>query len=113
MTAADFQPTQPSVWIWEGVVMYLTDAAVTRTLREVAALSAKGSKLLVQYHEPADERSTLKWNRWFTRSIGEPQIGLRTRTQMAEAVEDAGFGVIRDIQVDERHRICRLLVAVR
>jgi hypothetical protein len=55
----------------------------------------------------------LKWNRWFTRGIGEPQIGLRTQAQMAEAAERSGFGVIREIQVHERQPVARLLVAAR
>jgi methyltransferase (TIGR00027 family) len=113
LLAAGFERTQPSVWICEGVVMYLTDRALAEMLQSVAVLSAAASKLLVQYHLPRGERRLLAWNRLFTRGVGEPQIGLRSREQMSEAVESAGFGVVRDIQVDPRHKVCRLLVAAR
>jgi methyltransferase (TIGR00027 family) len=113
LSAAGFEPAQQSVWVCEGVVMYLTDAALAETLRAVAALSARGSTLLLQYHLPRGARRLMAWNRLITRGVGEPQIGLRTREQMSDAVERAGFGVLRDLQVDERHPNCRLLIATR
>lgn len=113
LTTAGFDPTQPSAWIWEGVVMYLTDAALAETLRSIATLSAEGSKLLVQYHEPDRSRGPLLWNRWFTRGVGEPQIGLRTSAEMTQAVKSAGFRVVCDDVVIAHSRVCRLLVAER
>jgi methyltransferase (TIGR00027 family) len=111
LCAAGHRSTQPTVWIWEGVVMYLTDAALAETLRALAALSAPQSKLIVQYHEPEERHGIWAWTGWFTRGVGEPQIGLRTRAQMAEALENAGFRGLRDDLVDERHRVSRVLVA--
>jgi len=40
---AGFEPEQTTAWIWEGVVMYLTDGALRRTLEHVAHGSAGGS----------------------------------------------------------------------
>jgi methyltransferase (TIGR00027 family) len=111
LATAGLDSTRPSVWIWEGVVMYLTDAALAETLRSVATLSAGGSRLLVQYHEPDRSRGPVMWNRWFTRGVGEPQIGLRTSAEMTLAVENAGFRVVRDEVAG--NRIARLLVARR
>ena len=51
----------PTCWIWEGVVMYLTRAAMRATLTDIAGRSAPGSTLIVNYHtvhrgvEPRDE----------------------------------------------------------
>jgi methyltransferase (TIGR00027 family) len=40
---------QRTVWIWEGVTIYLDPNAIEATLRAVSARSAKGSTLLVTY----------------------------------------------------------------
>lgn len=113
LAAAGFDSTKPSVWIWEGVVMYLSDSALAETLRSIATLSASGSRLLLQYHEPDRSRGPLLWSRWFTRGVGEPQIGLRTSAEMAQAVQGSDFRVVRDDVVTAHNRICRLLVAER
>jgi methyltransferase (TIGR00027 family) len=113
LAASGFDPKQRSAWIWEGVVMYLTDAALAETLRSIAVLSAEGSRLLVQYHEPNRSRGPLLWSLWFTRGVGEPQIGLRTSEAMTQAVKTSGFRVLRDEAVTAHNRVCRLLVAER
>ncbi len=115
LATAGFDRTQPSAWIWEGVVMYLSDSALAETLRSIAMLSKGGSRLLVQYHEPDRSRGPLLWNRWFTRGVGEPQIGLRTSAEMTHAVKSSGFSVLRDDVVAgvAHSRVCRLLVAER
>eukprot|EP00913_Durusdinium_trenchii_P020265 g19038.t1 len=40
-----FDPTQPTVWLLEGLMMYLTDREATQTLRRIGALSAPHSAL--------------------------------------------------------------------
>ena len=47
LVAAGFDPKVPSVWIAEGLVMYITEEGVDNLLREVHAAAAKGSRLLV------------------------------------------------------------------
>ncbi len=49
LTATGFDPGRPSTWVWEGVVPYLPRRAVLDTLAQVGALSAPGSRLVVQY----------------------------------------------------------------
>jgi methyltransferase (TIGR00027 family) len=46
---AGFDPSLPTFWLVEGLVMYLTDAQVTRLLATVTGLSAAGSELLVDF----------------------------------------------------------------
>jgi methyltransferase (TIGR00027 family) len=79
-------------WIWEGVVMYLAREVVRATLAEIAARSAPGSTLIVNYHAP-NRRWVAKLALWM---IGEPQIGDRTREEMAEDLQSAGFTVRDD-----------------
>jgi methyltransferase (TIGR00027 family) len=47
-----FVPEEPSVWIWEGVAMYLPLAAVSDTLGQITSLAAEGSVLAMTYRIP-------------------------------------------------------------
>jgi methyltransferase (TIGR00027 family) len=102
LRAAGHRPEVPTVWIWEGVVMYLTDDALRATLSAVADSSAPGSILICHYHEaslaPAPIRIAEELLLSFWR---EPQIGRRTRAAMAEEVERAGLVVLRDSEAAE------------
>ena len=84
---------EPTVWLWEGVVMYLRDEAVRSTLAVVSARSAPGSTIAVQYNtrEGHSLASALMLRLW-----GEPQIGLRSPEKMASELEAAGFRVVAD-----------------
>jgi methyltransferase (TIGR00027 family) len=86
----------PTAWIWEGVVMYLSDEALRTTLRAVAAASALGSTLVLNYHEPdVGGRAWLR-HLLLTSVWDEPQIGLRSRESMLAEVEAVGFHVVSD-----------------
>jgi methyltransferase (TIGR00027 family) len=92
---AGFDPSAPTVWIWEGVTMYLTDPAIAATLADVSELSAPGSRLVVNYREPGAVPGESPM-RWFTERVKEPQIGDRSRDTMTREVETAGLKVLRD-----------------
>lgn len=47
--AHDFDASEPSFWIWEGVTMYLTSDAIDATLEAVAELSVPESRLAMTY----------------------------------------------------------------
>ena len=79
-------------WIWEGVVMYLTRDAMRSTLADVAARSAPGSTLIVNYHT-VHRRLFM---RLMFRLIGEPQISAWTPDEMAADLLSAGFVVRED-----------------
>lgn len=46
LAAVGFDPAQPTVWLVEGLIVYLEAAAVHRLLDQITALSAVGSELL-------------------------------------------------------------------
>jgi O-methyltransferase involved in polyketide biosynthesis len=92
-------------------VMYLTEPALRATLQTLFELSAPGSTLIVNYHEPAVGRGPLAYNAGLTRWLGEPQRGLRTRESMIEEIERAGFRPLHDLRIDALARVARLLVA--
>jgi methyltransferase (TIGR00027 family) len=84
--------SRPTCWIWEGVVMYLTRENVRATLREVAARSAVGSELIVNYHT-VRRRGLV---RWVLRLAGEPDRSAFSPEEMAEDLRAAGFEPVED-----------------
>ncbi|MBK7578813.1 MAG: SAM-dependent methyltransferase [Myxococcales bacterium] len=49
LAAHGFERERPSMWVWEGVTMYLTLDAIEATLDRVSDLSAPGSRLAMTY----------------------------------------------------------------
>ncbi|QCP53615.1 SAM-dependent methyltransferase [Trinickia violacea] len=49
LRAAGFDPAQPTIWLIEGLLMYLRDADCDALIRQVAELSAPGSALLLEH----------------------------------------------------------------
>src|SRR6476661_100693 len=82
----------PTCWIWEGVVMYLTHGVMRGTLTKIAARSAPGSTLIVNYH------TTLRRfvARLIFKLIGEPQVSAWTPEEMAADLRSVGFIVRED-----------------
>jgi methyltransferase (TIGR00027 family) len=97
LRAAGHREGEPTVWIWEGVIMYLTDAALRATLAAIAGASAPGSELLATYHEPGVRRLP---QRLLLALWGEPHIGRRPVATMHAEVARAGFEVVRDTRPD-------------
>ena len=87
--------SSPTCWIWEGVVMYLTKDAMRSNLSAIAARSARGSTLIVNYHT-AHRRL---FARLMFRLIGEPQISAWTPEEMAAELRSAGFVVSDDSSI--------------
>jgi methyltransferase (TIGR00027 family) len=95
LAAAGHDPGARTVWIWEGVVMYLSDAGFRGTLRSIAGASAHASTLLVHYHEPDASGARHAINALLA-TWREPQVGQRSRTAVASELSSAGFVVERD-----------------
>ncbi len=93
LAAAGHDPAQPTTWIWEGVVMYLTRAEVEATLEVIARRSVPRSRLIIAYAAPA---MILPLVRLLVRRVGEPFHSVHTRAEMKETLAERGFAVIRD-----------------
>jgi methyltransferase (TIGR00027 family) len=104
LAAAGFDASVPTTWVWEGVIMYLDDAAMRGTLRELRRLSAAGSTLIAHYHEPAvnQPRAVGLLRRLVLSSLGEPQIGLRSQSTMQDELTSAGWSVLEDAGLPEQ-----------
>lgn len=90
---------EPTLWIWEGVTMYLPSEAVEGTLRQVAERSAPGSLLAMSYLSPRGLpfrnglRPVVEWSFCV---LGE---GLEARfrpQELAQLLRGHGFRVRRD-----------------
>jgi methyltransferase (TIGR00027 family) len=88
LAAAGHDPSRPTTWIWEGVVMYLERADIEATLSVLARRSAPGSRLTIAYVAPV-------FLRWLIglmlRRIGEPFRSIFTAEQMRELLARHGF----------------------
>jgi methyltransferase (TIGR00027 family) len=95
--AAGHDPGQRTVFIWEGVTMYLSGAAVELVLRGLRASSAKGSTVLATYFEPQASPFARGLSA-VLRGVSEPVLSRFTPSEIAslfaryelDAVDDAG-----------------------
>jgi methyltransferase (TIGR00027 family) len=94
LAAASHDPTQPTTWIWEGVVMYLTPSEVEATLRVIAARSAKRSRLVIVYIGPGGFLVPLV--ALAVRRLGEPFRSRFTASEMKSLLARHGFEVRSD-----------------
>ena len=89
---AKHDAAQPTCWIWEGVVMYLTPAAIRSTLKDVASRSSPGSTIIVNYH------TTMRRGiaSLILRALREPVRSAWSPAEMADELKAAGFSVTSD-----------------
>ncbi len=99
LEAAGHDSTRPTLWIWEGVVMYLSEAEVEASLRVIQARSAPSSRLVIAYVAPGG--LAVRFVGLVLRRIGEPIRPTYRREAMAELLSRHGFSVLRDESVPE------------
>ncbi|MFO0762530.1 MAG: class I SAM-dependent methyltransferase [Byssovorax sp.] len=78
---AGFDPARPAIFVWEGVLPYIGQDAVERSLRFMHAIGAPGSRVVFDFSEYAFARGTAE-----------------------EHVKNAGFGDFRVIGFDDLTR---------
>lgn len=110
LAEAGHDASRPTMWIWEGVVMYLTPEDVDATLAIVARRSAPKSKIAIVYHAPGG--LVLRVVGLFVRRMGEPFRSKFTASQMRALLARHGFHATRDEDLPEAtQRIAPSLVA--
>src|SRR5690606_2732271 len=103
LVQAGFDPSVPTLFLWEGVTMYLSHEAVDETLSRLSRLSAPGSILATTYSipNPLGSRSgELGKKLLFGFVFGEPMLGEFSPEAMRALLEAHGFSVVRDDQGD-------------
>ncbi|MGV9341838.1 class I SAM-dependent methyltransferase [Streptomyces sp. NPDC003688] len=99
LDAAGHDPALPTVWLWEGVVPYLTRDQVRATLSALAARTAPGSTLVLNYQSPSVKAAA---GRLLARLLGsavtagEPWRSLWRPRRMASLLAEYGFHVTSD-----------------
>jgi methyltransferase (TIGR00027 family) len=99
LDAAGHDPSAPTTWLWEGVVPYLTHDEVRATVAALAARTAPGSALVVNYQVPSAKASV---GRLLARVLGgsltsgEPWRSLWKPEQMAALLAEFGLPVVSD-----------------
>lgn len=93
LDSAGHDPTRPTVWIWEGVVMYLRLLEIEATLRVIQQRSAPSSRLIVAYHTPA---LMLLLAAAVLRGMGEPIRSAFKPERMRALLARHGLQVLHD-----------------
>jgi methyltransferase (TIGR00027 family) len=95
---------EPTTWVWEGVVPYLSRGEVAATVDAIGSLSSPGSRLIVQYQAPSFVASLGRvagraMNRLARRPDGwvnEPNRSTWKPATIARLLAARGFHVVRD-----------------
>jgi methyltransferase (TIGR00027 family) len=100
--AATFDPRRSSVWSWLGVVLYLELGAIAATMREIAELSAPGTRLIVSYTVTSDlmdagSREFADLARAAAGDAGEPHLSVFAPAEIEGMARDAGWTGVHSI----------------
>jgi methyltransferase (TIGR00027 family) len=99
LAQAGFDTSAPAIWIWEGVTMYLPEAAVHDSLTRIAQLSAKDSLLIATYLTPDVVTGGGLLGRWAAKGLGllaEPLRFTTTPESLARVLASHDFDVLSD-----------------
>ena len=106
---AGFDRNAPAFFSWLGVTCYLTNEAVTDTIRQIAAVAAPGSRMVLDYRYPRrlvpDARLALveKMDRFVERR-GEPMLSEYSPEEIDGEMERAGFTAMDHVSPTEQVR---------
>lgn len=94
-----FDPRERSVWIWEGVTMYLPDHVVRSSVEHIAANASPGSVVALSYVQRSEEGAMahlLRAGAALLHAIGEPLHAEYSAGEMHALLQSAGFLVRAD-----------------
>ncbi len=104
LAAAGFEQNSPAFFTWLGVVPYLTEEAIDRTLDYVSSI--QGSAVVFDYMEPPEGfseelRQIEKERTEQLKKIGERSVSRFEPAGMGAILRSHGFCAIEDIDYDE------------
>jgi methyltransferase (TIGR00027 family) len=96
---------EPAFFSWLGVTQYLTEAAVYRTLQEVASLAA-GTEIVFMYVVPVamlddENQRLLTVSTAGSAARGEPWLSFFEPARLAARVQELGFAEVWDLGPEE------------
>jgi methyltransferase (TIGR00027 family) len=94
---ADFAPERPSLWVCEGVSMYLSDEARRALFAAFSSLAAPGSTLLFTYISPENVPEVVR-RKVFRQgaAMGEPFRGMVSPADLADELRAHGWRVLEE-----------------
>lgn len=103
LEAAGFDPSRRSIFVWLGVVPYLTAQAIDETLRTLAAFPG-GAEVVFDYGEPAAVLSTelaeaQRERAAVVAALGEPFLSYFDPPVLHAQLKEKSFATIEDLSV--------------
>jgi len=113
LAKTDFDPNEPAIVSWMGVVYYLEKPTVEATFRDLSSILSPESEVVFDVMRPWDElperyeeiRSVLAQ---YLSGAGEPHINRYRREEIIHTVQESGFP---DVLVEERQELERRYLA--
>ena len=99
LKGAGYDPSRPTLFIWEGVTMYVPEPGIDATLRAVATNAARGSRIVFDYFTESalrDRRSALGPVARNVAAVGEPFVFGMPGDNAAAYIGARGFAVVSD-----------------
>jgi methyltransferase (TIGR00027 family) len=98
LASSAFDPALPTVWIWEGVTMYLPAQLVAESVAMISALSSVHSRLVVSYLTPSPRalRHAEALGLALLGALSEPVHSHFRPSEMATLLATHGFFVASD-----------------
>ena len=114
LESAGHRSYEATVWILEGLTLYLDDSTFRATLATIAKRSARQSTIIVEYHDNTTATVTLYTlaRRALLALVSEQQLGRRSKHAMHAELGLAGFQPVTDARIRSNSR-ARLLIAAR
>lgn len=92
LAAAGYREDLRTLFVWQGVIMYLTQAGIDHTLAFIAGHSAKGSMVVLDYFtSPALDSGETRTIQFFTSMMGEKVTFGLSETEMVPFLASRGF----------------------
>lgn len=106
LAQAGHDASAPTMTIWEGVTMYLTEGAIDASLRAIATWSPARSELAMTYQakEPSKRSLATRAVQAIVRGLGEPFKFWWAPDQVPGYLEARGFELSSDISLGEAAR---------
>ena len=98
LASSAFTRTEPAIFVWLGVIFYLTPSAARVTLEYIAG-QARAVEVVLDYLRPAntdEDRANLQSRADRLASAGEPFFSYFTPDAISQQLRDLGFTYIED-----------------
>lgn len=106
LAAAGYDATKRTLFVWQGVIVYLTPEGVDRTLEFVAKHSAPGSTLVFDY---IDKEALLGGDvatiRFLTKAMGEAITFSVPEAELPAFLTQRGYGTVELVTAGELRRL--------